>query len=350
MAEKRINLVTGGSGFIGGHVVEALIERGEAVRVLDLVAPDNLPEGVDFVTGSITEPADVARAMEGVDTVFHVAGDARLWSTTASGFRTTNQGGTRSVLAGAEKAGVRRFVHTSSITAFVGRQTQAGGTPLTEAAAALVSEEDMLGDYSRSKWLAEREVLAAVERGLDAVIVAPSLPIGPRDRNITPPTRMLLDFLNAKTPAYLECQLNLVDVRDLAEGHVAARDHGRTGERYLLTGENVRMSDFLPLLTELTGLKMPTARVPYGVAVTFSRIEQWISDHISRRSPKAPLEGVLFAGRSPGFDNGKATRELGINWRPARAALAAEIAWLAEEGLAKEGLAPKGAKSAEDKR
>ena len=191
---------------------------------------------------------------------------------------------------------------------------------------------DLPGPYCRSKFLAEQEALKAAARGLPVVIVNPTLPVGPGDRGLTPPTEMLLLFLNGETPAYLDCTLNFVDVRDVAIGHVLAADKGRIGERYILGGENLRISQLLELLHELTGLSMLRVQVPYGLALVFAAFSEFFADHITRRPPRAPLTGVRLVRRPMAFDSSKARTELGLPQTPLHTSLADAIQWFGEQG------------------
>jgi dihydroflavonol-4-reductase len=330
------SLVTGGGGFVGRHVVEALAARGEPVRVLDLDPPADLPAGVEAVRGSVTDAGTVRTALAGVDTVYHLAANPHLWARDPAVFDRVNHGGTRTVLAEAERAGVAKLVHTSSLTTLIGRRTLAVEVPLDESVT--VSPDDLLGPYPRSKALAERAVLDAARRGLPAVVVLPTMPVGPGDRSLTPPTRMILDFVNGAAPAYLECTLNLIDVRHLAAAHLAAAERGRPGERYLLGNANLWMSAFLALLGEVSGVPMPRRRVPYRVALAAAGTEEWAATHLTGKPPQAPATGVRLAGRPAFFDSSKAVRELGLRQAPLHRTLHDQLLWLRDRGLVKRAL------------
>ena len=329
-ASKRC-LVTGGAGFIGSHLVRQLLDRGHSVRVVDLVPSLGLDRRAEFVQGSILDPPLMRAAMEHIDQVFHLAANPHLWAPDKHSFVQTNLHGTQIVLESAARAEVQRIVHTSTELVFVARRDK--------QCAAVIDEhihrtfDDMLGPYCRSKYLAEQEALNAATRGLPVIIVNPTLPIGPEDYRLTPPTRMIMDFLNGKNPAYMDCEMNLIDVRDVALGHILAADRGRTGERYILGGEAVGMSRLMEMLTDFTGLTMPRTRLPYLLALGVAGVSEWIADHISRKSPMASLAGVQIAGASGICDISKAVRELGFKPRPIYEALRAEIAWLYDHGF-----------------
>lgn len=324
-----VTLVTGGAGFVGKPLVAKLRARGERVRSFDLAAAGH----PDDVTGSVTDREAVARALDGVGAVYHLAGNAQLWSRDPGAFDAVNRGGAENVLDAAIKAGVRRFVHCSSLTTLVGRSTRIGNSTADEAT--LIDEEDLLGAYPLSKWRADRLVEQAARDGLSASIGIPTEPLGPGDVSITPPTRMILDFANGDTPAYIDCVLNFVPVDDLADGFIAIHDRGRAGERYLLGGENVAMRDLLAMIEAATGRPTPKTRMPYWVALAAGAVETGAVSALTGKPPKAPLTGVRLAGRQVSFSSEKAARELGWRAGDARTALSAMLDWAAAEGLLK---------------
>lgn len=323
-----ISLVTGGAGFVGRHLVEALRARGERVRVLDLAAAGD----ADSIAGSVDDPQAAARAVSGVNTVFHLAGNAQLWAPDAAAFDRINHQGTRMMLDAARAAGVRRFIHCSSLTTLVGVNTPIGESKADETIR--LSPEEMLGPYPKSKLLAERAVEASVARGLDAVIAIPTEPLGPGDENGTPPTRMILDLLAGKTPATIGCTLNFVDVKSLADGFIAARDRGRRGERYLFGGENVPMRRLLDALEKLSGKKMPRTELPYAVALAAGVIDTGIAARLTGKPPTAPLTGVRLAGRRVAFSSAKANAELCWRSAPFEESLKSALEWFAARGIA----------------
>lgn len=330
-------LVTGGAGFIGSHLVRLLLDRGHFVRVVDLLPSPGLDRRAEFVQGSILDAPLLHAAMAGVDQVFHLAANPHLWAPEKRNFLETNHRGTQVVLQAAAEAGVQRLVHTSTELVLVARRGNRDAAVIDETVR--LTLEDMLGPYCRSKYLAEQEAIEAASRGLPVVIVNPTLPIGPGDYQLTPPTKMILDFLNGTNPAYMDFHINFIDVQDVALGHILAADRGRVGERYILGGETMRLSYLLEVLHELTGLPMPRTRVPYLVALGVASVSEWIADHVSRKSPKASLAGVQIAGASVSFDLSKAMRELRLEPHPVRAALGAEIAWLYDQGYIRRPIA-----------
>lgn len=328
----RLNLVTGGSGFIGRHLVEALAARGERVRVLDLRPPAAPVAGVDLAIGSITDAAHVARAMAGCDRVFHLAANPNLWAPDPRTFDQVNHQGTRRLLEAAQKAQVARFVYTSTESILKSYRAPKTSDRALIDESVVQTLDDMPGPYCRSKFLAEEAAREAARGGLPVVIVNPTMPIGPGDGLLTPPSKMILGFLNGETPAYLDCEFNLVDARDVAAGQVLAADKGRVGERYILGNVNLTLGQLLAELHRLTGLKMPTARVPYALALASALVSEGLAN-ITKKPPMAPLTGVRLARTSMAFDCSKARGELGWNCRTLEASLTDTIRWMSGQGL-----------------
>ncbi|WP_239025057.1 NAD-dependent epimerase/dehydratase family protein [Rhodoligotrophos defluvii] len=312
-------LITGGSGFIGQHLVAAATARGDAVRVLDLQPPRlHLPR--EFIQGSILDPACVRRAMEGVDTVYHLAGIAHFWTPDPEDFDRANHQGTETVLSVAAELGVRRFVHCSSETVMFPANGHGPGSPT------LV--EDMAGPYTRSKFLAELAALDAARNGLPVVVVNPTVPIGPGDHNRTAPTAMVSLFLNHPPLFVMDCILNVVDVRDVVTGIMLAADHGRVGERYILGGEILTVRELIRRIDAICGRRTTTFNIPGFAALAAGFAAEWYSNHISQRMPLATPEAVRVALRSIPLEIDKAREDLGYRPRAIDGALAETVAWL----------------------
>ncbi|NET48640.1 MAG: NAD-dependent epimerase/dehydratase family protein [Merismopedia sp. SIO2A8] len=355
-------LVTGGLGFIGQHLVTLLLERGARVRILDLAEPQTRIEGVEYVTGSITDRPTVHSAMQGIDRVFHLAANAGLWSPRKQDFITINQTGTRTIMAEAMAANVEKVVHcsTESILKSVRRngeknmrhsssqsdhqssyppnhqsdsQFGQNSPPIPTDESVHLTLEDMAGAYCRGKFVAEQEAFAAAKQGLPVVIVNPTVPIGPGDRRITPPTRMMLGFLNGTYPAYLNSTLNLIDARDVALGHLLAADKGDVGTRYILGHVNLQLGDLLQHLEAITGFPMPKRQVPYWLAYSVSFVQEFLADYVTKQAPAAPLTGVKLARSPMVFDNTKAKVELGLTLRPLEQSLQDAVADYQNRGL-----------------
>jgi len=322
------SLVTGGGGFIGSHLVKQLLDRGETVKVLEL-SDARLPSEVEVVRGSICDPGAVSNALKGAQRLYHLAANPNLWANDKREFQYVNFEGTRTVLREAAKCNLEKIVYTSTESIYT------GSTNMDVQVDAEVQRlvKGMPGPYCRSKFLAEQEAFKAAHNGLPVVIVAPTLPIGPGDNRLTPPTRMILDFINGRNPAYLNCGFNLVDVRDVARGHILAAEHGRSGEHYILGNENLYLSDLLMKIEEITGLAMPKIQVPYWIALSAGACSEFISDFITHRPPAVPMNGVRLTRQPMFFNSDKAVHELGFSQNAVKDALIDEIEWMNNKGL-----------------
>lgn len=324
-----ITLVTGASGFLGSHVARLLTARDERVRVL--VRPSSrlqVLEGmpVERATGDLRDAASLASAMDGVRRVYHVAADYRLWARDPREIYESNVTGTRNLLEAARRAGVERFVYTSTVaTIAVPRE---GGLP-SEVTRAHVDE--MIGHYKRSKFLAEQEAFEAAQNGLPVVIVNPTTPVGPGDAKPTPTGRVILDFLCGRMPAYVDTGLNVVPVEDCAAGHLLAAERGKIGERYILGGVNMTLREILAILARITGVAAPRVRLPHAVAMAAGYADQFFSRLVGRE-PQIPLEGVRMSRHKMFVDTSKASRELGFHAGSVEAALERAVHWYQEKG------------------
>ncbi len=310
-----------------------LRERGNAVRVLDLRQHPSWADdhGIQAIEGSVTDPSAVSEAVRGIEHVYHLAGVADLWAKDAAIFDSVNTHSVDLLIKASKEAGVDRFLYCSSATTLVAQQTPIG--PSTADEALTWAPTDLLGAYPASKRRGELLVEEAARNEFHAVIVNPTEPAGAGDEAITPPTRMMLDFLNGKTPAYIDCILNFAPVAEIALGMIAAVEKGKAGERYILGGENIEMRELLDLLAELSGRSMPKTKLPYAVGLAAGVLDTHLVARFTGKSPKAPLTGVRLAGRRVAFQSDKAARELGWRAGPARPALQEMIAWAGKNGL-----------------
>ena len=284
-------LVTGAAGFLGSHVARQLLARKESVRVLLRPTSQNraiadLP--LEYVTGDLRDPASLDRAMNGVRRVFHVAADYRLWARRPKEIYESNVTGTKNVLEAAKRAGVEQFIYTSTVA------TVAVDRPQLPNEATESQLGEMVGQYKRSKWLAEKEALNAAKSGLPLIVVMPTTPVGPWDWKPTPTGKIILDFLNGKMPGYVETGLNFVGVEDCAAGHLLAAEKGKIGERYLLGAENLTLKQVLDELEKITGLPAPRLKIPHGLALGAAYVETAFSRLVGRE-PQIPVEGVKIA-------------------------------------------------------
>jgi dihydroflavonol-4-reductase len=322
-------LVTGGTGFIGAHVVRALLARGAAVRCLVRASSriDNLSGlDIELARGDLCAPESLEGAIRGVDVVFHCAADYRLYARDPAALYAVNVEGTRSLLALADKHGIERFVYTSSVGA-LGLEND--GTPADERTP--VRRRDLVGHYKRSKFDAEQVAFAWANRGFPVILVNPSTPVGELDIKPTPTGRLIVDFLDGKLPAYVDTGLNLIDVRDVAEGHLLAADHGKPGERYILGHRNVELRRLLEMLSSLTGRPAPKLKLPHWVPIGFAALDT-ASARLLGREPRVALDAARLSRKRMYFDASKAVRELGLPQSPIEDALRRAVGWFRENG------------------
>lgn len=317
-------LVTGATGFIGWHVARLLAESGHRVRALTRGKP--VPElDVETVPGDLRDPASLERACQGCGVVFHVAANYRLWSPNPQELYDSNVAGTENLLAAARNAGVERVVYTSTIGTISFDGEHAG----TEDAPAAL--EAMQGDYKRSKLLAERKALDFARQGFPVVIVNPTAPVGDHDFKPTPTGKLIVDFLKGDMPAFVDTGLNLVDVRDVARGHLLALERGAPGERYILGAENLTLEQILERLGELSGRPAPKIRMPYWVAYAAGAVSTGLAG-LTRTEPRVPLEAVRMSAKKMFASHDKAKRCLGYEPGAATEGLRRAVEWFRANG------------------
>ena len=322
-------LVTGATGFIGGNLARELWRRGDDVRALVRPGSNRLTiedTGIVPVEGDILDRRSVDQAVQGCEAVFHVAAAYTFWSRDPAGVSRTNVEGTLNVLGAARQAGVSRTVYTSTVST-VGLPKEGLGdedTPL--------DPKTLHGHYKRSKLQAEREALAMAAEGMPVVVVNPTFPVGPWDVKPTPSGRVVLDFLLGRIPTYIATGMNLVDVEDVAAGHILAMEKGRPGERYVLGNKNVTLKEILDMLQDLTGRPAPRWRTPLWLAIGAAYVDNLVEDKLLHREPRLPLEG-LKVSKTPMYANcRKAVEELGQPQRPVEAALEKAVRWFNDYG------------------
>lgn len=323
-------LVTGGTGFVGSHLVRRLLERGAEVRCLVRPASrlDNLKDlPVEFVYGDLRDLNSIKQAMRGTNVVYHCAADYRLWCADPREMYESNVNGSRNCMQAAFDESVERVIYTSTVGAL---GLNADSRPANEETA--VTIDDMIGHYKRSKYMAEEEVKSWIARGLPVVIVNPSTPVGELDIKPTPTGKIIVDFLKGKMFGYVDTGMNLIDVRDCAEGHVLAAERGRIGERYILGGFNLTLKEMFDSLARVTGVRSPRTRVPHWVAETYARLENFWSINVARHAPEVPVESVRMSRHKMWFDSAKAVNELGLPQSPIERALARAVEWFQEHG------------------
>jgi len=323
-------LVTGATGFIGSAIVRQLLARGRRVRAL--VEPGanraNLAGlDVETVDGLITDRARVTEAMAGCDVVYHLAAIYKLWLPDPKLMYDVNVEGTKTLLFAAWKAGVKKFVHTSSIAA-VG--VKPGGEPSDETTAFNVW--NAANDYIRSKYLSELDALRFAGEGLPVVVVNPAFPFGERDVAPTPTGRFIQQILRGELPAYPEGGFNAVDVEDVAAAHLAAEERGRVGERYIAGGHNVTWKEFFTLVADVAGVPAPRLPVPSRLLLPAAHVAEWYADHVSHKEPRLTVKDAAWGGRLYYFDASKVRRELGVPLTPLRDTVTRSVAWFKANG------------------
>lgn len=326
---KKKTLVTGASGFVGSHLVRRLITEGVEVRALarpssrrDLLA--GVP--VEWIDGDLRDPGSLERACQDIHWVFHVAADYRLWAADPEEIYRSNVTGTRNLIDASRRAGVERFVYTSTVATIAVPREGALPSEATEAGL-----DEMIGHYKRSKFLAEQEAIRAAKDGFPIVIVNPTTPVGPGDAKPTPTGRIIVDFLRGKMPAYVDTGLNLVAVEDVATGHLLAAQRGREGERYILGYRNMTLKEILDVLARISGRRPPRVRLPHAAAYMAGLADTLVS-RLRGREPQIPLDGVRMSRHKMFVDSSRAVRELGFTPGPVEAALDRAVRWYSDHG------------------
>jgi dihydroflavonol-4-reductase len=324
------SFVTGGTGFVGSAVIRRLLAAGHEVRALARPTAntrmlDGLP--VERVSGDLSDVSVLQASMTGCGWVFHVAALYAYWGHTWDEFYQSNVLGTRHVLDAAARCGVQRVVHTSSIASL---GIPRDGSPGTEDTP--VTLQDLLSDYKRSKYLAEEVVREFVGKGLPVVTVNPATPVGVGDHKPTQSGKLVVDLLNGRMPAYVDTGMTIVDVDDVANGHLLAMEKGKVGERYILGGENLSLKQVLDLLCDLSGRPRVRTRIPRAVALAWAYVDtglaRWNPEHI----PAATPDAVRVSSKKEYFSSIKAVRELGYSFIPAREALRKAVEWYRANG------------------
>ncbi len=324
-----LTIVTGGAGFIGSHLVDQLTAEGRLVRVIERPGAnvDHLPDSVEVVFADIRERAGLDRPMRGARWVYHLAANPNLWARDRSEFDRVNRQGTIHVLDAAIAAGVERVLHTST-ESILTRKRMMG--PIDENVR--IELKDTVGPYCRSKLMAERYAFDLAGAGHPVVVANPTMPIGPGDRGLSPPSRLLLDFCLGKIPAAIDCTLNLIDVRDVATGLHRVMERGEPGRRYVLGHANLTLMSLLEEIGRVVDRPAPRWRVPYSVGLMIALTSELWADRISGRMPKATVTGLRLTRRLMHFDTTRTRLDLGLEPRPISESLRDAVAWLRQTG------------------
>ena len=324
-------LVTGATGFIGGNVARALQARGYEVKALARPGSSTLTlegTGIQIAQGDVRDRESVSRAVKGCQVVVHCAALYSFWTPDPNAIYDINVTGTRVVLEESLKAGVGSCVYTSTVST-IGIPKVGVGTEEMEA-----SPKELVGHYKKSKYLAEQEALGMVHRGLPVVVVNPTAPIGPWDVKPTPTGEMVLNFARGRIPAYINTGMNLVDVEDVAVGHVLALEKGRPGERYLLGNANLTLVQAFKLLEGVSGRKAPKLKLPMWMAIGVGYLDEYIEGKLLGRKPSIPLEGLRISRKPMYVSCEKAIRELELPQSPVEGALEKAVRWFRDYGYA----------------
>lgn len=327
---KSVILVTGGGGFIGSHLVQQLVEEGREVRVLEQPGVDleHLPLGaIEVMRGDIRCAENVREAVHGCRQVYHLAANPNLWTRVRTDFDAVNNLGTCNVLHQALHAGAERVLHTS--TESILALSKSNGQSVEKLR---LKEGDMIGQYCVSKFKGEQEAFRLADSGSPVIVASPTVPIGPGDHNLTPPSRMTLAFCRGKLPFYLNCQLNMIDARDIASGLRAAMKLGRPGIRYLIGGANLRLGEWLTILCRLLGREVPPWQIPYGLALAVAYASEWTSDHLTGQVPMATVTGVKLTRHNMHFETTASCKDLGLKLRSLEESAQDAIEWFRKKG------------------
>ncbi len=322
--------ITGATGFIGSNLVRLLLSDGIQVRALARQNSDRrnltgLP--VEIIEGDLDDIKFLSDHIAGCDVVFHVAAHYSLWRKDADSIFQANVTGTENILSAAQITGVKRFVHTSSVAAI---GVPAVGTLATEATTTTVGQ--LVSAYKKSKFLAEQAALEAAKKGTDVVIVNPSTPIGAYDVKPTPTGEIVLRFLQDRMPAYVHTGLNLIDVEDVARGHILAWQKGQTGERYILGNRNLTLQEMLQILSKVTGKPAPKFAVPHVLPLMVAYVDELILAKYFGKTPQVSFDSVQMSKYAMYYDATKAVQLLGLPQQPIEKSIEKAVNWFTENG------------------
>lgn len=323
-------LVTGAAGFIGSHVVKSLLERYPGIHVRAMHLPqDNLVnlEGlpVELLAGDITSEEDMRKAVQGCDAVFHLAAVFALWLPDLSIMDKVNVEGSRNVFRVCLEENIPRVIYTSSYAVFGG---QGQGVACNEQSPFRLHASH----YSVTKYQGHQLAREFANQGLDVVIVCPTAPVGPGDYGPTPTGKLFIDFASAPVNTVMKSGSNYVDVRDCALGHVLAYEKGRSGESYILGGENYTVAELVTLLEEITGQKRLTLKVAPWMLMPAAWVSLFLANHVTHKAPLLTPADLKTLQLGLWADVSKARSELGLPVRPIDESIRDALRWFLEQG------------------
>ncbi|OGX28452.1 MAG: hypothetical protein A2879_05210 [Omnitrophica WOR_2 bacterium RIFCSPHIGHO2_01_FULL_49_10] len=332
-------LVTGANGFVGSHVVRLLVKRGEDVRCLvrrdsNLVNLEEkgLKDDVELAYGDVRDPDSIRKAVSGVKTVYHLAAYVHLWYVKPKEVYDINWKGSKNLFQASLEEGVDKVIYTNTAAILKGGTKE---NPSNEES--VLSLDSMPGHYSRSKWLAYEEALKYVKAGLPIAIVSLTTPVGEGDCKLTPPGKMILDYLNGRLPGYIDTVINYIDVGDAAAGHLLAEENARIGERYILGAYNLTLDEVFGMLSKITGKPKPGLKFPAAVFLPLGFVSQKMCEWVTHKEPLIPWEGLKLGRRPFAFDCSKAVRELGLPQGDIENAFRKSVDWFYAKGYVKTG-------------
>lgn len=316
-------LVTGSTGFIGSAIARELVKDGEEVKVLIRKTSDtrNIEKlDVERAYGDIRDVDSMKKALKGCDTLYLTAAYFAHWAPNPKLLYEVNAGGTKATMQAALEAGVEKVVYTSTNNAIAA----SGPVPANEEKT--FNYWEARDHYSMSKYIAENEARIFITRGLPVVIVNPTLVIGINDIKPTPSGQMIIDVARRKMPGYIDGGVNIIDVEDVARGHILAATKGRVGERYLLGNRNITVHDYLWLIADIAGVKPPALKLPYNLALSFGYAFELLAN-LTKKPPVVTASEVRIGKMTEWYDCSKAVNELGLPQTPIDVTIRKALDW-----------------------
>lgn len=336
-------LLTGATGFIGGNIARKLCENGFETKVLvrensNTLNIEKLPVIISY--GDLCDKNSLQKALKGCNGLFHTAAKYSFWAKNPESFYKVNVEGTKNIINAAIEAGVEKIVYTSSESTIKLPEKNESSNKSNKNNQKINHYETndincVAGDYKKSKILAELEVLKMIEKKWPVIIINPTTPIGPGDVKPTPTGKIILDYLNRKMPAYVNTGLNIVDVEDVAIGHLLAFQKAKIGKRYIIGNKNLTLKQIFEILENITKIKAPKIEIPLWIAKSLGYIDEFFSGKVLKKYPKIPVAAVKTAYKYRFFDCTKDIEELGIDLTPVEISFEKAIKWFKDNRYVK---------------